>query len=146
MEYELHTAIWDDVESGAIWISPTPASTFTSRTIVHVRNEDNHRSIRCEAKMVDEYYLKRFTEQTGHTVDETAQHVFINAWYRKALGLTTRQGPIKLAIVADESLPGKLRACLQHPQVVVRIATVLGLWSVALGIISLALGILSLVR
>ncbi len=143
MTYELHTAIWDDIESGSIWIS---APALTSRTIVHVRNTLNNQSLRCEVKMVDAYYLKRFSEQTGRTVDETSPQVFINAWYRKALGVTAREGPIELEIVADDSLRGKVRACLQHPQVVVRIATILGLWSVALGVIGLALGILSLVR
>ena len=52
----------------------------------------------------------------------------------------------ELQITEVDNWHGKINACLQHPQVIVRIATWLGIISVVEGLIGFVLGIISLCK
>jgi hypothetical protein len=138
MKYDMYPSLWEDIDSGAVWIS---YPLLTSRMIAKVRNMETGRTVYCEVKMVDEYYMERYGAQPGRSGQIGENPIFASAWYRKQLGIQRREGDVDLHIEEAESIYGKVCACLHHPQVVVRIATVLGLWSVVLGAIGLALGV-----
>ena len=72
----------------------------------------------------------------------------MNEWYRKRLGGLETKPKIDYPLVIEkaDSWYGKIRACLQHPQNVVRIATRLGIISFALGVFGLFLGVVALSR
>lgn len=65
--------------------------------------------------------------------------VIMNGWYRKKLGnLETYAKTGKkteLAIEITDNRFGRIMSCIQHPQVVVRIATWLGVIGMLLGVV-----------
>ena len=63
--------------------------------------------------------------------------------YRPRLGALQTQREYALEVTEAESWYGKIRACVHHPQIVVRVAVWLGLISVALGAIGVILGVIS---
>jgi hypothetical protein len=75
--------------------------------------------------------------------------VFMNSWYREKLGIQRDLVPgskVGLTIELREKTPIKwmVYACVDHPQVVVRLATWLGLLGLGLGVIGVGLGMLAL--
>ena len=64
--------------------------------------------------------------------------------YRKLLGDLPTQSEHELKIVEVDNLWGKTKSCLQHPQVIVRIATWLGIFILIEGILGILLHVLSL--
>jgi hypothetical protein len=75
--------------------------------------------------------------------------IFISKWYRDRLRITDDQLCSRITLKID--LSGKLPAflwpaiaCIQHPQVAVRLATWLGLVGLGLGFIGVGLGLLPL--
>jgi len=141
MRYDLYPALKDDIEAGSIWLS---SPKFTSRTVVKVRNTESGRGVFCEVKMIDNFYLDNYRELIGKALTEPGKAVFVNAWYRKRLGIELSDKEVSLDVTAADSIYGQIRACLNHPQVVVRIAMGLGLWSFVLSLIGLAFAIIPL--
>lgn len=96
--------------------------------------------------MIDRFYLENFEELMGRPLENPDSTIFVNAWYRKHLRLTPDlEREIRLDVTDADSVYGQIRACLHHPQVVVRIAMVLGLWSFFLSLIGIALAIVPLI-
>ena len=77
------------------------------------------------------------------SIDKRQPAITINDWYRKRLGGVKTKTTQELEIKAANCWWGKLRANLQHPQVIVRMATWLAIISVGLGTIGLVLGVVS---
>ena len=68
----------------------------------------------------------------------------MSTWYRVRLGGLETQREYALDIVEANSWCGKIRACVHHPQIVVRVAVWLGIVSVALGALGVILGAISI--
>lgn len=134
MKYQLHHALWQDMESGSIWLQEP---VVTSRTVVKVTHQG--RVLYCEAKRIDAYlrayFLKEFAEDLGGDTNP----LLMNAWYRKRLGLEADSGEVELDIQAAENPWGRFFACLHHPQLAVRLATWLATWSVLLAVLGIIL-------
>ena len=69
----------------------------------------------------------------------------INQWYRYKLGKIDTKEVYKLNISIENNWLGKILACLDHPQVIVRIATILGIISVIETCLFGIIGIISLI-
>jgi len=114
-----------------------------SRKIVRIRRSERKRALYCEAVWADDFYLRGFKIVEPVTAD---CQIFMSSWYRHRLELDKGQR-VELAI----DFPGRVqkifwqfRACLQHPQVVVVLATALGIVAVGLGLIGFGLGLIGI--
>lgn len=70
----------------------------------------------------------------------------MNGWYRAQLGELETQHEYALDITPVDDCWGKLRACMDHPQIIVRVAAWLGVIGVALGVIGVILGIIGILH
>jgi hypothetical protein len=144
--YVVHSSLRDDMNEGWIWIRNLRQELDGQRRIVRLTAE-NGESTFCEALYADDWYLKGWHERwkaTQEPIPPTdAKLAFISSWYRRRLRIGL--GPHTLTIEYKENPAGlffwQLRVCLQHPQVVVVLATVLAIVGLGLGLLALGLGV-----
>lgn len=149
MTYRIFAALHEDSNSGWVWLA-TPH--LSERSVVLITNLSNHEKVYCEALQIDDNFLRLYNEGTNRIkiVDQSSALV-INKWYRKRLGgfdtKTDQNLTIKVVTGCWPKLYwAKAWACFRHPQVVVRLATLLGIWSVILGLIGVVLGVWSVLK
>jgi len=144
--YKVHTALWEDLNEGWVWVYPTDTEKQgqlqDQRRIIRISKQNGRESVYCEALLADDYYLTRFNEQTRQKIilDE-GNLIFISGWYRHILD-NMPVGAQKLSISVGRSLLWQLRAALQHPQVGVLLTTVLAIFGIGLAIIGIGLAII----
>lgn len=65
--------------------------------------------------------------------------MLINAWYREKLGIkqTQQSYDLEMSFVTNWCIGKRIKVCLMHPQVAVRLSTWLGLIDVFVGAVSL---------
>ncbi len=151
--YEVHTALWEDLNEGWIWIKDDVLKDKLQdqRRIVRI-NTGNQKKVYCEALYVEPFYLKRFNERMkpDHRINFSKDRlIFISGWYRQILGIKLQGigGQKNLTITPCKlpcSLLWHLRACLQHPQVVVFLGTILAIIGLGLGSIAVGLGFIAI--
>ena len=145
--YKLFAALHEDIAEGFVWFRH---DGLPARCVVKITYSNNgrRRAVFCEALQVEGNFLRHYNQEHTKKIknedDEIlASPMVMNHWYRARLGQpeapleTQKEYPFE--IKAANSWWGRLRACLHHPQVVVRTAVRLGLWSVILTLLSLAL-------
>lgn len=140
MKYKIFAALHDELNAGWVWIR---SSNLSSRCIVKIRNPQNRKKVYCEALQVDDNFLKKYNDSSRFHIVDSSPALVINSWYRKRLGDFSTQSCQDLEITPANRLWGKIWACLHHPQVIVRIATYLGLLSILLGFFSIVLAVWS---
>lgn len=145
MEYSLFAALHEDVNSGWIWINKCD---FKQRAVIRIVNTTTKKSVYCEVLQIDDNFLNYYNARGKgrKLISEEASALVINQWYRKLLGDLSTQSRHELEITEVANLYGRIRSCLQHPQVIVRIATWLGIVSVAEGLLGILFGIISLFK
>ena len=156
-DFELFAALYEDVQNGVVWIR-TAEPKLTSRSVVEIANPDTRMSVFCEALSIDRNFADRYDSRFKRNFTETpytfssrmlangAPAIVISEWYRRKLGIDRREGPVRLQVTSPSGWRacwGKLRACLDHPQTVVRVAMWLAIASVLLGALGAFLGFLS---
>jgi hypothetical protein len=142
MKYRIYASLHEEIDTGWVWLG-TPV--LPPRSIVKIRNTENKKIVFCEALQIEENFIRKYNESENRMkIDSPKSSLVISCWYRKILGDLPIQSETELKIVLKDNPWGRLWACLQHPQVVVRIGTWLGIISVSLGLIGLFLGIMSL--
>ncbi len=137
MNYRVLAALQQDMNQGWIWLSQP---SLGHRSIVKVVNLSNGKIVFCEALQIDENFLADYNQPPRLSITGPESSLVMNAWYRKLLGDLVTNHDHDLKIGRANNPYGKLRACLQHPQVVVRLATWLALLSVFLGALGVFLG------
>jgi hypothetical protein len=125
-----------DMNEGWVWLHP---ADFEPRSIVRITNKTNQKSIYCECLVIDDNFRQDYSQPPRVTINPDEHTVVINAWYRKRLGNVETKKEHDFDVVQANGWWGKLRANTGHPQVVVRLATWLGIISVALGMLGVAL-------
>ncbi|MFJ0380053.1 hypothetical protein [Bordetella bronchiseptica] len=138
---KVFSALKDDVHQGWVWLENT---SLPPRGVICITNLSNGKRIYCEALQIDGNFLKNYNISPRISITEPKDSVVMGAWYRSGLGVSATQVNINLQIKACNSLIGKFRASIGHPQIVVRQGTWLGGIGFLLGLIGLVLGILSL--
>jgi hypothetical protein len=108
---------------------------------VKITNKKNNKQIYCECLEIDENYISVYNNSAREYIDKNKATITINSWYRKKLGGINTKTDHELEIRAANGMLGQLRANLEHPQVVVRMATWLAIISVALGLLSVYLSL-----
>ena len=138
---KVYAALSDDIGEGFVWLSKPG---LKQRSVVKIINPANRRTVYCEALQFEKNFLTRYNQSPRFTITDEGSSIVMGSWYRSRLGGLETQKDYALEIVSASSWPAKLRMCVGHPQLVVRVAAWLGIISVALGGIGVALGILSI--
>jgi hypothetical protein len=107
------------------------------RSVVQIRHRGNKKAVYCEAIYIGENFLNHYNQQGRFHIEQNENSIAINEWYRAKLGILRTQIEEDLDIEITDSWRGRLSACLQHPQIIVRLATWLGLMSVFLGMLGI---------
>ncbi len=138
MEYRVLASLRDELNQGWVWVTN---SGLESRCVVRITNKKTNKAIYCECLEIDENYIFYYNNHPRENIDKNKATITISAWYRKKLGGINTKTNQELEIRSANHWYGKLRANLQHPQVVVRMATWLAFISVGLGALGVCLGL-----
>ena len=138
MEYRVLASLRDELNQGWVWVTN---SGLDSRSVVKITNKKTKKSIYCECLEIDDNYIFVYNNRPRENIDENKATITISGWYRKRLGGIKTKTNQELEIRAANGWLVKLRANLQHPQVVVRMATWLAIISVGLGALGVCLSL-----
>lgn len=139
MKLKVFASLAEDINNGWVWV---PDSLVGNRTVIRVKNKNSGKVIYCEALQIGENYLKRYnTNDRTYRISDKNASIAMSEWYRKKLGITKTQEEIEFDVATKDNPWGHLRASLQHPQIVVRLAMELAIISIVLGAIGVYLGI-----
>ncbi len=128
--YRVLAALRSELNEGWVWLTD---AGFEPRSIVKITNRKNYKTIYCECLSIDNNFQFEYNKRPRISIKKNEKTIVMNEWYRKRLGGIKTQERHDLQIVSANFLWGKFRACIGHPQVVVRLATWLALTSVVLG-------------
>jgi hypothetical protein len=128
----------DDAHQGWIWLDE-PA--LPVRSIVKITNPASGRHVYCEALQIEANFLRRYnrTGEGRQRIVNSASALVVGKWFRFKLGDLATRSQVSLRVSLANTSVGRFRACVDHPQVIVRIAAWLGFIGVALGLLSLAI-------
>lgn len=138
MKLKIFAALSEDINNGWVWL---PDNIVSTRTVVKITNASTRKKVYCEAIQTGFNFQKRYNQQAKHEITDPSATLIINEWYRQKLGITKTQQFENLEVNTCDNIWGKTWASLHHPQIVVRLATMLGVLSVFLGVIGILLGI-----
>lgn len=141
MKYRVYPALENDVDSSRIWIG---GSLLDVRSVVCIVNIKTQRKVYCEGLKLDKNYLNKYLAADTNKIVDSTIAVCMSLWYRKKLGIEGSNVDAELEIEVSNSWIGRIWSCLVHPQVVVRVAVLLGLLGLLLGGLSAALGVWSI--
>jgi len=148
--YDVHQSLVEDVSQGWVWIHDPDlnAELDAQRRIICIKSQPSGKSVYCEALVIgpaDETYYNHVRRSRGHSDADlhTNPTILMNAWYRQKLGIAYGNNQLHVTISKVPLWHG-IRACLHHPQVVVRLATWLGFLGVLLGILGVVFAIIPL--
>jgi hypothetical protein len=131
----------EDVNEGFVWAR---LPELPVRDVIKIINSESGESVHCEVLQIDPNFLRIYNQHPRIQISDPECSIVMAEWYRVRLGGLETQKEYKLKIVNASSFCGKVRACLDHPQTVVRVATWLGIWSFFLGLVGISLGALSI--
>ncbi len=139
-ETKIYASLDDHIGEGFVWLQ---RPGLPARCVVKITNPEAKRAVFCEALQLEENFLKRYNHPPRYTIKHPGSSMVMSAWYRIRLGGLETQREYALEVTAADSWCGKIRACVHHPQIVVRVAVWLGLLSVVLGALGAVLGVIS---
>jgi len=137
----LFAALHDDSHQGWIWLKD---SQLPARCVVKITNPTNQKSVYCEALQIDTNFLGIYNQSPRLPITDPASSIVVSAWFRAKLGGLDTRSDVPLIVKPSECYWGKFKACTDHPQTVVRVASWLGVLGLLLGIVGVLLGVLSL--
>lgn len=141
MKMKIFAALGDDLGAGFVWLS---MPGVPARCVIKISNPASNRSVYCEALQIEKNFLTKYNQSPRFTISDPNSSIVMSSWYRARLGGLETQRDYPLDVQVADGWWGKLRACLHHPQIVVRVAAWLGIVGVVLGIVGLLLGVASL--
>ncbi len=139
---KIYAAETADVNQGWVWLG---GSDLPNRSIVRLSAGDTRKSVYCEVLSIDDNFLRAYNQPPRNQITEQRSALVAAQWYRERLGVEPGT-EAEIEVRPANCICGKIRACLDHPQVVVRLAVILALYSVALGLIGLVLGVIALFK
>jgi hypothetical protein len=148
-KYRVHAATRDAIDRGYVWVQPPVGVNYPQRAVCKIKNFETGRSAYCELLQADRNYLRyRHGFRSASRIQPQQPAISLNQWYREKLGIPRTGVDVDLGIFVTEcrckGALWRVRACLEHPEIVVRLATVLSIVGVILGCIGIGLGVISL--
>lgn len=140
MKYKIYAALKEDIGSGFVWLNNPHVK---ERPIICIENMANNKKVLCEGLKIEDNFKRIYKSHHTKNINDSKYPLIINDWYRKKLGIKSTQEEYELHITIKKCFIAKIRAMLQHPNVVVRTAICISIISVILGIIGVTLGIIS---
>jgi len=150
--YTLLRSRRDELAEGWVWIRDRHVEDLVRRRrpIAEVSHTSHGKVKRvyCEMVYADDNDLAALNASfLARKPDRRA--VFMSSWYREKLGIEWNHPPNKCVLLTIDlrrarSFSWQILACADHPQVVIRLATWLGLLGLGLGVIGVGLGFLPL--
>ena len=141
-ELTVKHALPEELNDGRVW---GPDLGYDPRPIVRIRNRDSGRSVVCEYLVIDHSYVRRYEARNdldGASATLSPEgSLVLNYWYRRRLGIHGAGARCRFEITRIGDASGWVYACLGHPQIVVRLATVLALLGFGLGCLSVVLAL-----
>ncbi len=135
---KVYAALKDDINEGHVWLGEPG---LPPRCVVAITNTQNGRTVYCESFQFEKNFLTEYNQSPRINIDVPASSIVMGYWYRARLGGLETQEVYPLDVKAAKPVWGNLRACMQHPQVIVRVAVWLGLLSVGLGLLGVILAV-----
>jgi hypothetical protein len=131
----------EDVQQGVVWLR---RRGMPPRGVIRIKNPDNGKSIHVEAMSMGDNFLRDYNQGDRARITDAGSALVICAWHRAALGGLEIGSDAPLEIEDRDGALGKLRACIDHPQTVVRVSTWLGSVGFVLGLFGFVLSLWSL--
>jgi hypothetical protein len=135
-QFKIYAALNEDVNQGWVWLQKSQLPLGSpQRSIVKLSASATSKHTYCETRLIDKNFINRYNE-SSHTknIDESDLILVAAEWYQIHLGIEN-DDEAEIKVTSANHFCGRIYACLDHPQVVVRVATILGLVAVALGLI-----------
>ena len=139
MKYKVLASLREDMNEGWVWIAN---SKFEPRSVVKIKNHTNGKYIYCECLEIDSNYISIYNNPKRLRINEKENIITINSWYRIKLGSIKTKNIYDIEIKSANNFYGKFMSCMHHPQIVVRMATILAGLSIIMGIVSLLISFL----
>jgi len=155
-QFELRPALPQDADAGSVWL--TLSSDVPQRSIVKITGPTGE-TVFCEALGIDKNFINGYNrvreedfpelrlddlqyDAFGRALPDGSGKgiLFASEYYRTRLGRLEARRLHSLTISTANHWWDRIRACLHHPQVGIRLATQLGLWGLGLGIVAILLG------
>lgn len=139
--FKIYAAKTEDVSQGWVRLG---GLKLPHRSVVKLKASDTGKSVYCEVLSIDDNFIDDYNRPGGGriAIKDAQQYVLVAAeWYRTHLGLKTGD-EAEIEVTIDNGFCGRVHACLHHPQVVVRVATYLGILGVALGALAVVLALI----
>lgn len=135
-QFTIFAAPLEDVNQGWIRIAN---SDLPHRSVVKLMNNKAAKSVYCEVLTIDKNFLRAYNKSPRKSIseDDTPTALVASHWYRTKLGGLNTQTKYEIIVTLETSYYGRIQACLDHPQVAIRIATQLGLLGLILGILGI---------
>lgn len=140
MKYYVLKVLSEDIHSGHCWIKNQELKT---RGLISIKNIENGKKVILEGLAIEKDYKKHYFEKNNSTtnkeiINNNKSILQISSWYRKKLGIEKTQKEYDLSIrpIKGCDIVSRIRSCINHPQLAVRIGTWLGCIGVIIGAIS----------
>lgn len=130
---QVFAAAYEEAQQGWVWLCD---KDLPPRSVVKIRCNKTHKSVYCEALQMESNFLSFYNQNRRIHITDTEHSIVINGWYRTKLGILKTQEDIDFDITAENNLCGRMKVCFDHPQVIVRMAAKLSLWSLVLAIVA----------
>lgn len=140
MTMKVFAASREDIHQGWVWLQD---ANLPARSIVRLTNSSNGRTVYCEALQIDDNFLAEYNKSPRFTIAQPTSSIVMGAWFRAKLGGLPTQTDIHLVVSPANCCWGRFKACVDHPQIVVRLATWLAGIGLILGVIGFVLGVVS---
>ena len=134
MVFKIYAALYEDINVGWVWIGNYSGN---QRSVVKIVNKNTKKFVYCEALKIDKGFKARYMQGNTVKITDPGNSLIMNEWYRKKLGIYKTKIEEDISVSEENHLIGYIMASIQHPQIIVRLATQLGILSVLLGLISL---------
>jgi hypothetical protein len=135
--YAIRKALKDETNEGWIWLARQ------SRTVVKNKNPRGKRAVYSQVRDIrDPNFLKHYNQPGGgrRLISDEHHTMVMSQWYRLGLGIPGTATEAELEVKEFGRWGwrwwGELRAASHHPDIVVRLATGLGVLGAYLGILA----------
>ena len=129
----------EDVHQGVVWLT---RPDMASREVMKITNTSNKKSIYVEALKFEENFLNAYNQPGRAKIIDPANSLVIGGWHRALRGGLPTKEDAAVEIKFSGGWWGGFRACVDHPQTVVRMAAWLSAIGLLLGILGAVLGTL----